>query len=343
MDVSFLEGLWFIVLAILWIGYFVLEGFDFGVGMLVRVVGRAAGERRAVIHTIGPVWDGNEVWLIVAGAGTFAAFPEWYATLFSGFYIALFLLLAALIIRGVAFEFWGKRDDAAWRSRWEWAIIVGSFVPALLWGVAWTNIVSGTPIDREHEFTGNFFDLLGPFALLGGALTLVLFLAHGAIFLALRTKDELCTRAQGIAVRLTPVAAGVGVVYVAWLLIDQSDRGGVQGVSAVLAVLAALALIAAAVLVRTSDARAFFATCGAIILLFSALFADLYPNAMVSSTNAAYSLSLPAASSSHYTLVVMTVVAGLLVPFVLLYQGWTYWVFRARLGASDFPDVRGSA
>ncbi len=339
-DVSFLQGLWFVLIAILWLGYFVLEGFDFGVGMLIRAVGRTDAERRAVIHSIGPVWDGNEVWLIVAGGATFAAFPQWYATLFSGFYLALFLILVGLIVRGVAFEFWGKREDARWRSRWEWTLVVGSFVPALLWGVGWANIVAGVPIDRSGEFTGTLFDLLGPYALLGGLTTLSLFLAHGANFLALKTTGTIEARARTLAAQLSPVAAVIGIAFLVWTLVDQSDRGGVEAVSAVLAVLAAAALVAAAVAARRAAGRAFAATTGAILLLFCALFADLFPNAMVSSTSSAFDLSLKAASSSHYTLTVMTVVAVLLVPVVLVYQAWTYWVFRRRIGPEDFGDVR---
>jgi len=335
-----LQVVWFLLISVLWLGYFVLEGFDFGVGMLVRHVGRTDAERRAVIHSIGPVWDGNEVWLIVAGGATFAAFPQWYATLFSGFYLALFLILFALIVRGVAFEFWGKRDERRWRSRWEWALVLGSFLPALLWGVAWANIVHGVPIDATGEFTGNLFDLLGPYALLGGVATLGLFLAHGAIFLALKTKGVLEGRARAVAVGATPLAAAVCVAFLVWTLIDQGDRGGVQAASAVCAAGAAVLLAAAAVLVRRSVGWTFGATSGAIVALFTALFVDLFPNAMVSSTDEAFNLTLNAASSSDYTLTVMTVVAVALVPFVLLYQGWTYWVFRHRLGADDFGEVR---
>ena len=338
--VTTLQAVWFLLICVLWLGYFVLEGFDFGVGMLVRRVGRTDAERRAVIHTIGPVWDGNEVWLIVAGGATFAAFPQWYATLFSGFYLALFLILAALIVRGVAFELWGKRDDRRWRTGWEWALIVGSALPALLWGVAWANIVHGVPIDGTGEFTGSLLDLLGPYALLGGVTTLLLFLAHGAIFLALRTKAELETRSRAIAVTVTPVAAVVTLAFLAWTLVDQGDRGGVEVASAVLAVAAGLAVVAAALLVRVDPRWAFAATTGAIVALFTALFVDLYPNAMVSSTDAAFDLSLADAASSSYTLKVMTVVAVALLPFVLLYQAWTYWVFRHRVGAEDVGEIR---
>ncbi len=332
-----LQVVWFILISILWLGYFVLEGFDFGVGMLFRAVGRERSEKRAILHTIGPIWDGNEVWLLVAGGATFAAFPQWYATLFSGFYLALFLILLGLIVRNVAFEFWGKGESERWRTRWEWAMIVGSFVPALLWGVGWANIVHGVPIDAQHEYTGTLFDLLGPYALLGGLATLSLFLTHGAIFLNLRTEGEIGARAQAIAARVAPVAAVIGIAFLIWTV--AAHRGGVDVPSAILAALAAVALVIAALLAGRDPARAFAATCGAILLFFSSLFVDLFPHTMISSTDAAFDMTLNASASSSYTLAVMTVVAVLLVPVVLVYQGWTYWVFRQRVSAEDFGDV----
>ncbi|MFN8113013.1 MAG: cytochrome d ubiquinol oxidase subunit II [Solirubrobacterales bacterium] len=335
-DVTFLQGLWFVLISVLWLGYFVLEGFDFGVGMLIRLVGRDDRERRAVIHTIGPVWDGNEVWLLVAGGATFAAFPQWYATLFSGFYLALFLILTSLIVRGVAFEFWGKRPDRRWRSRWEWSLIISSALAALLWGVGWANIVNGVPIGADGEFSGTLFTLLNPYAILGGLATLTIFFAHGANFLALRTKDEVEERSRTLARRSTPLAATLGTAFLAWTLVNQAD---IEVVSALLAVGSVAALWGAALLTRRGIAGwAFGATAGGIVLLFTSLFADLFPNAMVSSTSSAYDLTLSAASSSDYTLTVMTVVAVVLVPVVLLYQAWTYWVFRHRIGADDFDE-----
>jgi cytochrome d ubiquinol oxidase subunit II len=240
----------------------------------------------------------------------------------------------------MAFELWGKRDDPAWRTRWEWALIVGSLVPALLWGVGWANIVDGVPIDRSGEFTGTLFDLLNPYALLGGLATLTLFLSHGALFLELRTKGEIRARAQGVAAVTMPVAAVICVAFLGWTLVNQGDRGGVEAASALCAVAAAAALATASVLAGRRPGRAFGATCAAIVLLFCTLFVDLFPNAMVSSTDSAFDLSLAAASSSNYTLSVMTVVAVALVPVVLLYQGWSYWVFRHRVGAEDFGEVR---
>jgi len=197
-----LSTVWFILIAVLWTGYFFLEGFDFGVGILLPVVGRDEPGRRVVINTIGPVWDGNEVWLLTAGGATFAAFPEWYATLFSGFYLALLLILVALIVRGVAFEYRGKREDAAWRRRWDAAIVFGSAVPALLWGVAFGNIVRGVPIGEGFTYTGGFLDLLNPYALLGGLVTFMLFTTHGAAYLALKTTGEVRERARALAPRV---------------------------------------------------------------------------------------------------------------------------------------------
>lgn len=339
-DFTTLQLVWFVLIAILWLGYFVLEGFDFGVGTLLRAVARTPEERRAVIHSIGPLWDGNEVWLLVAGGATFAAFPEWYATLFSGFYLALFLILVALIVRNVAFEFWGKGEGQVWRDRWEWAIVLGSAAPALLWGVGWANIIAGVPIDADAEFTGTLFTLLNPYALVGGLLTLTLFTCHGASFLTLKTEGEIARRASGYAQRTAPAAAALGAVFLAWTLIDQTNRGGIDPGSAVLAAGAIAALGAMVVLVGRSPGRGFAAGVVAILMLFSSLFVDLFPHAMVSSTEVANNITLNEASSSNYTLTVMTVVAAMLVPVVLAYQAWTYWVFRHRIGPEDFGDVK---
>ena len=342
MDPTTLETIWFLLICILWIGYFVLEGFDFGVGLLLRAVGRDRAERRMLMHSIGPFWDGNEVWLLVAGGATFAAFPGWYASLFSGAYLALFVILVALIARGVAFEFWGKHDTPRWRATWEWALILGSAVPALLWGVAWANIVRGLPLNASHDMTGTFFDLLTPYTLLGGVVSLALFTLHGAIFLTLRLDDrdaaDAHRRAETIARRVTPVALVAVVAFLGWTLANQD---GVEWFSAVLAVGAAV--LVGAVMVLLSRQRfwlAFGVSAGAIALTFSALFADLFPNALPSTTSAANDLTLAAAASTPYTLKVMTVVAVLLVPVVLAYQAWTYWILRARLGKATFEEVR---
>ncbi|HWI72119.1 MAG TPA: cytochrome d ubiquinol oxidase subunit II, partial [Baekduia sp.] len=270
-DPTTLQVVWFGLISILWLGYFVLEGFDFGVGMLLRLVGRDAAGKRAVIHTIGPVWDGNEVWLLVAGGATFAAFPELYATLFSGFYVALFVILAALIVRGVAFEFWGKDDDPRWRGAWEWAIVIGSALPALLWGVAWANIVAGVPLDAHGEFDGTLFDLLNPYGLIGGVTTLLLFLAHGASFLTLRTHGVLEERARGLTRLLAPLASAAVALFAAWTVARQGSDGGIEVASALLAAAAVACAIAAALSASARPGRTFALSAGTIVALFCAL------------------------------------------------------------------------
>ncbi len=327
-DLTFLETLWFVLICVLWIGYFVLEGFDFGVGMLLRRLGRDQTDRRVMLHTIGPVWDGNEVWLIVAGGATFAAFPDWYATLFSGFYLPLLLILLALIVRVVAFELWGKRETARWRAGWEWAIVVGSAAPALLWGVAWANIVGGVPM-IDGEVRASLLDFLHPYALLGGVTTLLFCLAHGAIFLTLRTKADIALRAHSVARKAGFAAALSAAAFLAWTLARQD---GLEPVSAVAALLSAALLAAAPLLSGARPGRAFAASGAGVALLLVALFADLFPYAIAASGGG---LTLAASASASYTLTVMTVVAVVLLPVVLLYQGWTYWVFRHRLGRVD--------
>ncbi|TWD72427.1 cytochrome bd-I ubiquinol oxidase subunit 2 apoprotein [Kribbella amoyensis] len=321
-----LTTLWFVVIAFLWIGYFVLEGFDFGVGILLRVLGRDEPERRAVVTTIGPVWDGNEVWLIVAGGATFAAFPEWYATLFSGFYLPLFAILVALILRGVALEYRGKRDDLLWRGRMDTLITVGSVIPALLWGITFANLVRGVPLDADHEYVGSLGDLLSPFALLGGVAFTAVFVAHGAIFLALRTTDELRQRANRLAARTGLVAAVLVVAFLLWALNLRGDTA-----SAVVAGAAVVALVAALVANKyRREGWAFTGTALAIALAVTALFVAMFP-AVMPSTDPATTLTAVEAASTPYTLKVLTWIAGIFTPLVMLYQGWTYWVFRKRV------------
>ena len=331
-----LHDLWFLLIAFLWTGYFVLEGFDFGVGMLMPFLGRNEGERRTVINTIGPVWDGNEVWVLTAGGATFAAFPYWYATLFSGFYLALALILVALILRGVAFEFRSKRADPRWRQTWDAAIFFGSAVPALLWGVAFANIVAGVPIDKDGNFTGNLFTLLNPYGLLGGAVTLTLFATHGAAYLALKTTDELRARANAILLGLGVVAAILAVVFLGWTAANKQVPGSIAA-----SVVAAVALVGALGANRLRhELIAFAATAVTIGLAVVALFANLYPNVMPSTTNPAFNLTVGNASSTDLTLQIMTVVAVLFTPIVLLYEGWSYWMFRQRLVS---PRVAGDS
>jgi cytochrome d ubiquinol oxidase subunit II len=328
-----LTTVWFALIAILWAGYFLLEGFDFGVGILLPVLARDNRERRLLINTIGPVWDGNEVWLLVAGGATFAAFPEWYATLFSGFYLPLLLILVALILRGVAFEYRGKRDDDTWRRRWDACIIGGSLVPAILWGVAFGNIVRGVRLDANHEYVGGFFDLLNPYALLGGLTTLTLFVLHGAVFLALKTGGEMRERAGLLAERLSLPAILVAGGFLGWTARTHHDVAGWLLFAA-----AALALAGAAFATRLRrEGWAFLATGATLVLAVFGLFVTLFPDVMPSSIAAANSLTVDNASSTPYTLKVMTWVAVAFTPVVLAYQGWTYWVFRKRLTVDRIP------
>ena len=337
VDYSFLQALWFILIAVLWIGFFVLEGFDFGVGMLMRTVGRSEGERRAILHTIGPMWDGNEVWLLTAGGATFAAFPLWYATLFSGFYLALFLVLVALIVRGVSFEFWGKSDNPRWRSVWEWAMVVSCTLAALLFGVAWANIVRGVPINAAQNFTGSLWTLLNPYALLGGVTLVLLMLAHGANFLTMRTEGAMMDRARGVARWASPVAAAALVAFLVWTVADISDPSAAEIAVATLAGLIAVALGTVGVreLSRRS-AVSFVLSTLAIVTLFTTLFVDLFPTVMPSSTRPAWDLTIANTSSSHMTLLLMAIVAAVMVPIVLAYTSWVYWVFRKRVSAEQF-------
>ncbi|MEH1058035.1 cytochrome d ubiquinol oxidase subunit II [Micromonospora sp. CPCC 206171] len=329
-----LTTVWFLLVAVLFTGYFILEGFDFGVGMLLPVLGRDDRERRVLINTIGPVWDGNEVWLITAGGAMFAAFPEWYATLFSGFYLPLLLILLALIARGVAFEYRHKRPEASWKRRWDTAIFVGSVVPAVLWGVAFANVLRGVPLDADHEYVGGLVDLLHPYALLGGVTTAALFLTHGAVFLALKTTGEIRDRAGALAVRLGMGTAVAAVAFLTWTLSIRSSTAAV-----VFAVGAALALLGALAAARVRrEGWAFTGTAVAIGLAVATLFAALFPNVLPSTLDAAGTLTAANAASTPYTLKIMTWVAVVFTPIVLAYQGWTYWVFRKRIGVVNIPQ-----
>ncbi len=339
-----LVTIWFILIAVLWIGYFVLDGFDLGVGVLLPFIGKDDLRRRVMVNTIGPVWDGNEVWLLVAGGATFAAFPLWYATMFSGFYLAFFLLLIALILRGVAFEYRGKRDSQAWRDRWDKAIFFGSAVPALLFGVAFGNVIGGAPLAPlpgttadnagNINYVGTFFDLLNPYALLMGVMTLTVFTTHGAIFLALKTRGEVRESARKAALRVGLVAAVAAVATLLWTQVF-SERVAITLPMALLA--AVLWLGALGMVIRGRDGWAFLLSAGTILFAVASLFVGLFPNVMISSIDAAYNLTVYNASSQEYTLTIMTWVAVIMTPIVLAYQGWTYWVFRKRISTSMIP------
>ncbi|WP_216587182.1 cytochrome d ubiquinol oxidase subunit II [Streptomyces brasiliscabiei] len=329
-----LHDVWFVLIAVLWIGYFFLEGFDFGVGVLTKLLARNRPEKRVLINTIGPVWDGNEVWLLSAGGATFAAFPEWYATLFSGFYLPLLLILVCLIVRGVAFEYRVKRPEERWQRNWETAIFWTSLLPAFLWGVAFANIVRGVKIDRDFEYVGNLADLLNPYALLGGLVTLTLFTFHGTVFVGLKTVGDIRERARKLALRVGAVTAGLALLFLLWTQIEKGD-----GVSLVAVVVAVAALLAALVAVRAGREGWAFALSGVtIVAAVAMLFLTLFPNVMPSSLNEDWSLTVTNASSSPYTLKIMTWCAAIATPVVMLYQGWTYWVFRKRIGTQHIAE-----
>jgi cytochrome bd ubiquinol oxidase subunit II len=322
---------WFIVIAILWTGFFVLEGFDFGVGMLHSVVGEDEAGRRAAINTIGPLWDGNEVWLIVAGAAMFAAFPGWYATMFSGLYLALVLVLMSLIIRGVAFEYRGKRDAARWRRTWDVSLTTGSLLAPLLIGVGLGDLLHGLPINSSQNYTGSFWDLLQPYALWTGITLALICLLHGATFLCLKTtgamRERSCAAVIGFAI-WTHVSSGRGTFFLNPIELFT-----------ILAALAAVWLV-----FDHREGFAFAATTVTMAACIVTIFVDLYPNVMVSSTNPAYSLTVHNTASGAYSLKAMTVVVIIFLPLVLAYQTWTYYVFRRRVSRREFlpPSQRGA-
>jgi cytochrome d ubiquinol oxidase subunit II len=332
-----LQILWFILLAVLWSGYFVLEGFDFGVGMLLPFVPRNEKDREVMLDTIGPVWDGNEVWLVVAGGATFAAFPDWYASMFSGFYLALLLILVLLIGRVVSFEWRSKSDNPRWRANWLAANVAGSAGVPFIWGVAFANLLHGVPLNSSHDYTGNLADLFNAYTVYTGIAFVLLFAFHGAIFLTLRTTGELYER-TGRAARLLalPAVAVVGgfAIWTVAVAVDRNDKGVWPPVLPAAATIVALLLAAVFVYARRSG-WAFGATAVGIVLTMATFFTSLYPRVMVSSPDFGNSLTVSNAASAHYTLVVVTIVALVLVPIVVLYQAWTYYVFRARLGGEE--------
>jgi cytochrome d ubiquinol oxidase subunit II len=327
-----LNSIWFILVAVLFTGFFFLEGFDYGVGMLLPVIAKTDDERRVVINTIGPVWDGNEVWMITAGGALFASFPQVYATLFSGFYLALILMLVALILRGVAFEFRNKLVSRVWRSFWDWAIFSGSLLPALLWGVTVGNLMRGFAIQQDMNYYGGLFPLLNPYALLGGLVFVSLFIMHGTNFLIRKTTDVILERAQRQVFPTWICAAVLTVAFVFWTFISTDILSGLKGLLP--AILSAISLLVTGWLIRIKRTGWAFIT-GSLTIVFATImvFAGLYPRILISSLDPAFSLTITNASSSPYTLKVMTIVAVIFVPIILAYQGWTYWIFRRRVEA----------
>jgi cytochrome d ubiquinol oxidase subunit II len=332
-----LQIFWFCLIAFFWAGYLVLEGFDFGVGMLLPFVPQNEAERGAMLESIGPVWDGNEVWLVVAGATTFAAFPAWYGTLFSGFYLALLLLLFFLIVRVVSFEWREKGEGPRWRSIWMWANAVGSLGIPLVWGIAFSSILHGIPLDSDGHYSGSFWDLFSVYSVFGGVAFVLLFAFHGAGYLTLRTAGDLFERARKAARTLAIPAVAVGAAYLVWTVVVAVDRNDKDVFPPVLpAVIAIAAFAVAAVLVYAGRSGVAFAlTAVGTVSLVATLFVSLYPRVIVSSPDFSNSLTVSGAASAHYTLAVMTVVAAISTPLVLLYQGWTYYVFRARVTGEE--------
>ena len=327
-----LNVLWFLLVTVLFIGFFFLEGFDFGVGTLLPFLGKNDTERRVVISAIGPFWDANEVWLLTAGGAMFAAFPNWYATMFSGFYLPLVLMLLALIMRGVAFEFRNKDERPVWRNFWDWMIFIGSTLPGLLWGVAITDVIEGVPIDAQMNYVGGFWNLLNPYALLGGLAFVALFVLHGAIFLSLKVEGEIQTRAYRAAslVWLPAVILVLLFVLVGYWTTDVFFRWGID--PGIAPVGAGVALLLAGWFIKQQRAGwAFLMTGLTIVLATLTIFLGLFPRVMISSLNPAWDLTIANASSSPYTLTVMSWIALTFVPIVLVYQGWNYWVFRQRV------------
>ena len=359
-DPNTLQLLWFGLIAVLWTGYLVLEGFDFGVGLLLPVLGRNDTERRVMINTIGPVWDGNEVWLLTAGGAIFAAFPVWYATLFSAFYLPLLLVLVGLILRGVAFEYRGKIDSPAWRARWDTAIVIGSLLPSLIWGVAFGNLIrgvdatdlfakvtltaDGSKVDATHSTLAAhptftiLLHALNPYALLAGVVIVLLFATHGALWLALKTTGDLRTRANALAAQLSPallVAAG------SWAVWTQLAYGTTwTWAPTIIAGIAATTIVLAAR--NDKEGQGFLASTTLTVMAVVIVFGNLYPNVIPVHLNgddvsALVNTTIATASSTDRTLTLMTWVAAIFVPLVLAYTSWTYWTFRHRLSTTNIP------
>lgn len=326
-----LNILWFILITVLFVGFFFLEGFDYGVGALIPVLGKDDDERRVVLNTIGPFWDGNEVWLITAGGAMFAAFPHVYATMFSGFYLALFLILLTLILRATGIEFRSLKPSAAWRKNWDMVIAISSILSAILWGVAVSNLVIGVPIDENMQYAGSFFTLLRPFCLLGGVMMALIFLYHGACYIMLKAGDDaVLTRAQALAEKLGPVMIVVTVAWVVWAFFASTMFSSVLALIAV--ALAAVSMILSFFFTKKkASGKAFIFIGLAIAFCVAGVFAGMFPNIMISTLDPAYSLDIYNAASSPKTLSFMTKVAFTMVPIVLAYQIWSFYVFRSRV------------
>lgn len=335
---------WFLLVAVLWIGYFFLECFDYGVAMLIKILGRDDKEKRVIVNTIGPLWDGNEVWLLTAGGAMFAAFPGWYASLFSGLYLPLLLVLLGLILRGVAFEYRSKHHTSQYRSMLDWFAALGSFLPALVFGVGFANFVSGLPNDGKL-WNGNFFGLFMPFALVGGLMLVAICLFHGSAFLALKTSGVVHDKAKGFGTKVGWVTVALTAIFVLWQNIAypaKSEFGDFSVLAWIVGVLSVVALVAAVFMVmKDRDGWAFICTGLSIVTLFVGIFLKIYGNigfAQDETVAVGDRLNMITAASSETTLTIMTIAAGIFVPIVLAYQAWSYWVFHKRISTKSIPD-----
>lgn len=346
MELTFLNILWFILIAVLWIGYLTLEGFDFGVGMLLRILPANETERRQAITTIGPHWDGNEVWLLTAGGATFAAFPYWYSTMFAGMYLALFLILLCLIVRVCALEWRSKINTKKWRNIWDWVHTVSAWIPSILWGVAFANLLQGMQIRTTqnstgatvHVIEGGLLGIITPFTLLGGLVTASLFLTHGATYLALRVKGDLQKNAMNIAKPLSLVSLVLSAAFVLWTQFAFS-RTLITLIPLIVAALILLGVVFATH--KQRDGLAFGINFGAIATAVVFIFGVCFPYALKSAININDSLTLADAAATPVTQTIMTVVAVIFVPVVLAYTVWSYWVFSKRVSAEDLSSVPG--
>ncbi|MHA7283803.1 cytochrome d ubiquinol oxidase subunit II [Arthrobacter sp. TMS2-4] len=328
-----LPTLWFVLIAVLWSGYLFLEGFDLGVGMLMKLMARTDTQRRVLLNTVGPVWDGNEVWLVTAVGATFAAFPYWYASLLSALYLPFLLVLLGLIFRAVGFEWRGKRHSDTWRTGWDWAIALGSFAAAAGIGAALALTTTGLPLNENGDRVGGAFAWATWPALLGAAAVVLFCLLHAAAFIALKTDGGVRQQADRLFRRLLPPAM---LPFLAWALLVQLDTGSALTWLAV--VVAAAGLTAS---YRFSsigrDGRAFAALGLSMLALVGSIFGAVFPVVLPSTIDPAFDLTVQNASSSPYTLGLMSIVACFGVPLVLAYQAWTYWVFRRRVSESSIP------
>ena len=335
---------WFLLVAVLWIGYFFLECFDYGVAMLIKILGRDDKEKRVIVNTIGPLWDGNEVWLLTAGGAMFAAFPGWYASLFSGLYLPLLLVLLGLILRGVAFEYRSKHHTSQYRNMLDWFAALGSFLPALVFGVGFANFVSGLPNDGKL-WNGNFFGLFMPFALVGGLMLVAICLFHGSAFLALKTSGVVHEKAKGFGTKVGWVTVALTAIFVLWQNIAypaKSEFGDFSVLAWIVGILSVVALVAAVFMVmKDRDGWAFICTGLSIVTLFVGIFLKIYGNigfAQDEMVAVGDRLNMITAASSETTLTIMTIAAGIFVPIVLAYQAWSYWVFHKRISTKSIPD-----